>query len=94
MHLAHKREKMERAAKSASGKSLYDFPRHSNLRIRLISGDWEVRRSFNQLGLFEGDRVRVVRKAPFGGPIILEARGAKVAISKQLAQMIRVEALT
>jgi Fe2+ transport system protein FeoA len=94
MHLACTRGRMDRVAKSASARSLYDFPVHSNLRIRLISGNWEVRRSFNQLGLFEGDRVRVVWKAPFGGPVILEARGAKVAIGKQLAQMIRVEALT
>src|SRR5581483_9897651 len=74
IRLAHTSKRMDRAAKSASAKSLYDFPVHSNLRIRLISGNWEVRRSFNQLGLFEGDRVRVVWKAPFGGRVILEAR--------------------
>jgi len=84
---------MKSAAKSAPALNLYDARKHSNLRIRLISGNWEVRRSFSQLGLHVGDRVRVVRKAPFGGPLIVENRGSKVAIGRQLAENIRVEVL-
>jgi Fe2+ transport system protein FeoA len=84
---------MKSAAKSAPALNLYDARKHSNLRIRLISGNWEVRRSFSQLGLYVGDRVRVVRKAPFGGPLIVENRGSKVAIGRQLAENIRVEVL-
>jgi ferrous iron transport protein A len=73
--------------------SLYDADDHAKLRILMITGGWEVRRSFNQMGIHPGDRVRVLRRAPFGGPLMIEARGTRVAVSKQLAQKIRVEVL-
>ncbi len=71
--------------------NLYQADGHVALRILLISGDWEVRRSFNQIGIHAGDQVRVLCKAPFGGPLVIENRGTKVAMSKQLAEKIRVE---
>jgi ferrous iron transport protein A len=73
--------------------SLYDAVDEAELRILLITGSWEVRRSFNQIGIQPGDRVRVLRHAPFGGPLVIENQGTKVAVGKQLAQQIRVEVL-
>jgi Fe2+ transport system protein FeoA len=73
--------------------SLYEAGDHAKLRILLITGGWEVRRSFNQMGIHLGDRVRVLRRAPFGGPLVIENRGSRVAVSKQLAQKIHVEVL-
>ncbi|MBZ5542851.1 MAG: ferrous iron transport protein A [Acidobacteriia bacterium] len=66
---------------------------HSFLRILLISDDWATRRSLNQLGLYAGERVHVVRRAPFGGPLVIENRNSRVAISRQLAERIRVEVI-
>jgi Fe2+ transport system protein FeoA len=66
---------------------------HSVLRIALISGGWGVRRNLNQLGIHVGDEVSVVHKAPFGGPLVVENRGQRVAIGRRLAEKIGVEIL-
>jgi ferrous iron transport protein A len=73
--------------------NLYEAGDHAELRVLLITGGWEVRRSFNQMGIQPGDRVRILRRAPFGGPLMIENQGAKVAVGKQLAEKIRVEVL-
>jgi Fe2+ transport system protein FeoA len=71
--------------------TLYEACDHAILRILLITGGWEVRRSFNQMGIQPGDRVRVLRRAPFGGPLMIDNRGTQVAVGKQLAEQIHVE---
>jgi Fe2+ transport system protein FeoA len=82
---------MPDAARSDSPLTLYDADQAATLRILRISGGWQVRRSFNQIGIHAGDRIQVLRKAPFGGPLVIENRGTRVAVSKQLAQKIKVE---
>ena len=43
------------------------------------------------VGLFEGTRVRVLRRAPFGGPLHLRtASGAEFAVDRQLAERVGV----
>ncbi len=76
-----------------SAMNLYQARNHSVLRILVISDDWTTRRSLNQIGLYAGDHIHVLRRAPFGGPLIIESRHSRVAISKQLAERIRVEVL-
>ena len=73
--------------------NLYDADRESNLKILSILGGWEIRRSFNQIGIHAGDRIRVLCRAPFGGPLVIDNRGTQVAVSKQLAEKIKVEIL-
>ncbi len=73
--------------------NLYEAVHQTTLEIRLILGSWKVRRSFHKMGIQAGDQVRVVCRAPFGGPLVIENRGTRVAISKQLAELIKVEAL-
>jgi len=73
--------------------NLYEACDHASLRILLITGGWEVRRSFNQMGIQPGDRVRVLRRAPFGGPLVIDNRGTHVAVGKKLAEQIHVEVL-
>jgi Fe2+ transport system protein FeoA len=73
--------------------NLYEAGDHAILRILMITGGWEVRRSFNQMGIQPGDRVRVLRRAPFGGPLMIDNRGTQVAVGKQLAEQIHVEVL-
>jgi Fe2+ transport system protein FeoA len=85
---------MRDAANFDSPLSLYDADDHAKLRILLITGGWEVRRSFNQLGIHSGDRVRVLRRAPFGGPLVIDNRGTRVAVGKQLAEKVHVEVLS
>jgi Fe2+ transport system protein FeoA len=73
--------------------NLYQAKPHSLLRISLISGGWGVRRNLNQMGLHVGDELSIIHKAPFGGPLVIESRGNRVAIGQQLAQKISVEAV-
>ncbi|MBI1940109.1 MAG: ferrous iron transport protein A [Acidobacteria bacterium] len=80
-------------AESDAAVNLYEARPGSMMRISVISGGWGVRRNLNQLGLHVGDEVSVIHKAPFGGPLVVESRGNRVAIGKQLAQKINVEAV-
>jgi len=77
--------------KSGSSSNLYEAEDHAYLKICSILGGWEVRRSFNEIGIHAGDRIRVLRRAPFGGPLVIDNRGTHVAVSKQLAEKIKVE---
>ena len=73
--------------------SLYEVEDQSSLKVLAILGGWETRRSFNQMGIHAGDRIRVLRRAPFGGPLVIDNRGTHVAVGKQLAEKIKVEVL-
>lgn len=84
---------MDTAAQFPPTVDLYQAQSRSDLKVLTISGGWTVRRSFNQMGIYAGERVRVLRKAPFGGPLVIESRGGEVAISKQLAERIRVQVI-
>jgi ferrous iron transport protein A len=84
---------MRDAANFDSPISLYEADDHAELRILLITGGWGVRRSLNQMGIQPGDRVRVLRRAPFGGPLVIDNRGTHVAVGRGMAEKIRVEVL-
>jgi len=84
---------MNTTAPFDSRQSLYQAKRRSLLELLGISGDSKVRRSLNQMGLHVGDHVRVLSKAPFGGPVVIETRGGRVAIGKQLAERVRVQVI-
>jgi Fe2+ transport system protein FeoA len=84
---------MSHDAKFDSPLSLYKVDGQPYLKIQSILGGWDTRRSFNQIGIHAGDRIRVVCRAPFGGPLVIDNRGTQVAVSKQLAEKIKVEVL-
>ncbi len=84
---------MSHGAKFNSPLSLYNVEGQPHLKVQTILGGWEIRRSFNQIGIHAGDRIRVVCRAPFGGPLVIDNRGTQVAVSKQLAEKIKVEVL-
>ena len=44
-----------------------------------------------EMGLVQGTNVRVVRRAPFGDPIQMEARHTFLSLRKKTAARIRVE---
>jgi Fe2+ transport system protein FeoA len=85
---------MRNTAKIDSPLNLYQANGNALLRVLLISGDWRTRRSFNELGIHAGEQVRVLSRAPFGGPLVIEYRGTRVAVGKQLAEKVRVEVLS
>jgi Fe2+ transport system protein FeoA len=84
---------MSSKAQFDSPLSLYEAEGQAPLKVLAILGGWETRRSFNQIGIHAGDRIRVLRRAPFGGPLVIDNRGTQVAVGKQLAEKIKVEVL-
>ena len=87
--LSYKR--MREIANFGTPMNLYEADDDAELRILMITGGWEVRRSFNQMGIQPGDHVRILRRAPFGGPLMIDNQGTRVAVGKQLAEQIHVE---
>jgi len=56
-----------------------------------ITGGRGVCAHLNTLGIHVGDRVMVVDRAPFRGPILLEVHGSRVALGRGVARQIEVE---
>ena len=84
---------MSHNAKFESPLNLYEAVGQTYLKVCTILGGWEIRRSFNQISIHAGDRIRVVRRAPFGGPLVIDNQGTRVAVSKHLAEKVKVEVL-
>jgi Fe2+ transport system protein FeoA len=70
---------------------LPQIPEGTALRILEFTGPRRLRRDLAQMGIHIGDIVLVHRHVPFGGPILLEHCGTKVAVGRSLAERIRVE---
>jgi DtxR family Mn-dependent transcriptional regulator len=58
---------------------------------RVPDSDRELLRYLDELGLVPGEGVEVRSRQPFDGPIVVRARGADHAISRELAARIGVE---
>jgi len=57
---------------------------------RVPDRDRELLRYLSSIGLLPGERVRVLALEPSGGPLLVEAGGARCAISRDLAGLIGV----
>jgi len=69
-------------------KNLLQVPVGSMVRIEHFEGGDVVNTKLRQHGLFIGDRARVLRKAPFAGPILLDVNGREIALSRGIAAKI------
>jgi Fe2+ transport system protein FeoA len=52
---------------------------------------WRFRRRLEDMGLTPGTRVRVVKSAPFNGPLEIYVRGSRLAIGRGMAERIFVD---
>lgn len=52
---------------------------------------WGAVKRLADLGILAGTRIKVVRKAPFGGPIEIEVGGSRFMIGRGLAERVLVE---
>ncbi|MDO9546485.1 MAG: FeoA family protein [Pelolinea sp.] len=50
-----------------------------------------MHRRLSQLGFLPGNRVRIVRAAPFRGPLLLEVEGREIVLGRGIASHILVE---
>jgi len=60
-------------------------------RVRLVSTGDRLGVKLKQCGLHLGDHVRIVRSAPFGGPLLIEVNGREIALGRAVAEKIFVE---
>jgi Fe2+ transport system protein FeoA len=70
---------------------LIDIEKGTQVKIAAFDGESRYMTRLNQSGLYPGDLARVVRIAPFDGPILIEVRGMEIALGKSLAARILVE---
>lgn len=50
----------------------------------------EEKHFLSQFGVFEGSKISLLKKAPLGGPVLIEVDNSKVAIRKLEASLIKV----
>lgn len=63
----------------------------TDVRIRALRGEPQELAWLRAVGLFEGQRVRVLRRAPWGGPMHLRVgSGGEFAVDRALAAHIDV----
>lgn len=62
-------------------------------RVRIVKfyGGEGFEYKLRQMGLSKGECMYMVRKAPIGGPIIVEVKGRFIAIGRGIANKIEVE---
>jgi len=70
--------------------NLLEIPLNAAFRIMQIQE--KTRQKLLQYGLHVGDVVRVVRIAPLGGPLLVDINSREIAIGREIAKKIMVEA--
>jgi ferrous iron transport protein A len=63
------------------------------VRVVNFRGGWGMQRRLAQLGFIPGNKIRIIRKAPFHGPLILEVEGREIVLGRRIASHIVVEYL-
>ena len=63
----------------------------ASIRIESFLTGAGLAAKLRQLGLVPGDIAKVVRRAPFRGPVLLEVNGREIAIGRTIAAKIMVE---
>lgn len=70
---------------------LIDVEKGKQVKITSFEGGNGIMTRLNRFGIYPGDLARVVRHAPFQGPILLEIRGMEIALGRGIASHIMVE---
>ena len=58
-------------------------------KIDCLAGDDVLLERLRELGFLRGETVRLVGRAPFGEPLLVEVRGMTIALRKVEAECIR-----
>lgn len=70
---------------------LLDTPKNITVQIINYTGGKGVESKLRQLGITPGRKVKILRFAPLGGPVMLDVEGRAVAIGRGIAERIQVE---
>lgn len=58
-----------------------------------VAGGWMANKRLADLGLTPGTKIKIVRKAPFLGPIEIEVRGSRLVLGRGLARKVLVRTI-
>jgi len=72
---------------------LLDTPKNQTVMIVDYEGGKGVGFKLRQLGLCPGRKVKILRYAPLGGPVMIDIDGRSVALGRGIASRVEVEAL-
>ncbi len=70
--------------------SLAEQPINFQGKISTLSGAPEIADRLRELGFTTGESIRIVGRAPLGEPLMVEVRGAIVALRKTEAACIQI----
>ena len=60
------------------------------VEIVRFEGGKGISSKLRQLGLMPGDQVRITKRAPFQGPLLVEANGRSIALGRGVAAKVEV----
>ena len=61
------------------------------VQITGFRGGIQLEKKLGQLGLLPGDRIQLLRHAPFGGPVMIQVDERAIALGRGIAAKIEVE---
>jgi len=70
--------------------TLAEMPIHFQGKIKDLMGDQEIANRLRELGFTTGENIRLIGAAPLGEPLMVEVRGAIVALRKIEASCIQI----
>jgi len=77
--------------KKEKGLLLVNLKEGEGAEIISVLGGQMANKRLADLGLTPGTKIKVLRKAPFFGPIEIEVRGSKLALGRGIASKILVK---
>ena len=63
------------------------------VRVVAVRGGIGMERRLAQLGFLPGNKVRIIRTAPFHGPLLLDVEGREIVLGRGVARQVMVEYL-
>jgi ferrous iron transport protein A len=70
---------------------LLQFSTGDSVRVIDFDGGSTLRSKLLQYGIYPGDSLRLLRKAPLGGPLLVECNQREIALGRGVAGKIIVE---
>ena len=64
------------------------------VKVIRVAGGIEIERRLAQLGFLPGNKVRIIRSAPFHGPLLLDVEGREIVMGRGVANKVMVEYLS
>lgn len=72
-------------------KTLLQFSPGDSVRVIDFDGGIYLRSKLTQYGIYPGDCLRLLRKAPLGGPLLVACNDREIALGRGVADKIIVE---